>query len=115
MLQLRQVLVAGDLDRPELFEVGRHPLNVEQTKTPAPHAIDQRDERDLRGIRHVVKHRFAEKRAAEMNAVEPADQRSSLPRLHRMRDAETVQRDVALENRVVDPRAIVVFPLSAGP
>ena len=55
-----------------------------------------------------------EEGAAEMNAVEPTDKLPLLPCLHRMRDAEAVQRDVALGIVVADPRAIVVFPLSTG-
>ena len=70
--------------------------------------LDERDERNLRGVGLAVEHRLAEERAAERDAVEPAHQPIAVPRLDRVRDPRLVKRGVALDDLLVDPRSGVV-------
>src|SRR5699024_2692526 len=61
--------------------------------------LDESDESDLRGIRAPVEHRLAREQATDRDAVEPADQLTVLPRLHRVRPAEAVQLQVGRTDR----------------
>ena len=70
---------------------------------PTRSRADQPGDRDLRRIARAADHRFAEKGAAEREAVEPADQRLAVPHLDRMREALCVERDEDLLDLPVDP------------
>src|SRR6218665_3512252 len=61
------VFRSRDLVGAESGQVAGEPLRIEQGEAAGTHALHQRVERNLRGISHFVKHRFAEKRPAECN------------------------------------------------
>src|SRR5438874_7274387 len=62
-----------------------------------------------------MKHRFAEERAPQGDAVESADERSVLPGLDRVSNAGRVQRTVALQDLFVDPAPLIVLARRARP
>ena len=84
-----QIELPRDFACAELLEVRRQPLGVEQGKPALTQTIDQRPERDLRCAGGAMKHRFAEKRAADRDAVEAADEFVSRPGLDRMSVSQT--------------------------
>jgi len=63
----------------------------------------QSEKRNLGRIPHVVKHRFAEKRPADRDAVEAAGQFVILPGFDRMGVTELVQARVTFNDLAVDP------------
>ena len=65
-------------------------LAVHEAKSPRLELADQRDQGDLRGVRHTGEHRFCEKGSAERHAIESANQLSFLPGFNRMGIAEFV-------------------------
>ncbi len=60
--------------------------------------LDERNERNFRGVGLAVEHRLAEERAAKRDTVEPAHQPIAVPRLDRVRKALLVKRRVALDD-----------------
>src|SRR6266568_7689258 len=79
------------------------PLRIEQRKFLSAQAFDQSNQRDLRGVRYAMKHRFAKERAADGNAVKSAGEFVLAPRFDGMRVAEVMQAFVAFDNFAVDP------------
>jgi hypothetical protein len=65
------------------------------TRNRLPAALDERDERHLRGVRGAGEHRLAEEDAPEREAVESARERVVFPRLDRVREAQLVRRTYA--------------------
>ena len=60
-----QILAAAGISiAPNCARWPRHPLGVEQREAARAQALDQRDQRHLRGVGHAVEHRLAEERAA---------------------------------------------------
>ena len=72
-------------------------LGVEQGEATVSQSRHQIDQRDLARIAGAREHALAEKRAAEMHAVQPAGERAVLPHLDRMAMAEREQ--LAVEAR----------------
>src|ERR1700730_13777248 len=97
-----EILLTRDFDRAEFLQVRREPLRVEQREAALPKPFHQGDKRDLRGIAHVMKHRFAKKSAADRNAVKAAGEFAILPGLDGAPLAELVQSGSALDDLVVD-------------
>ena len=85
--QLSEILSAGNLDRTELPQMRRDPLQVQQAKPAFEQPIDQDAERHLRRVPYAMEHRLPEERAAQTYAVEPAYQPVFVPHLDRMRVA----------------------------
>ena len=77
-----------DFDGAELLQVRREPLGVEEGEAPLAQMFDQREQRDLRGVADMMKHRFAEKRAADRDAVKAASELAILPGFDGMGVAE---------------------------
>ena len=98
-----QIKLPRDFACAELFQVRRQPLRVEQGKAPLAQVVDQCPERDLRGSGSAMKHRLAEKRAADSDPVKAADKFVTLPSLDRVGVTKLMQTRVALDNFVVDP------------
>ena len=98
-----QIEAARNFFRAELLQMRSEPLGVEQGKPARAHPLDQRPERDLGGAGRAMKHRFPEKRAADRDAVEAADEFVSRPGFDGVRMAELVQLRVAGDDLVVDP------------
>ena len=71
----RDVGFARHADRAERGQVVGHELAVEQGEIADLQARDEPGQRDLRGVGRAAEHAFAEEGAAELHAVEPADQR----------------------------------------
>lgn len=89
--------------------MGRLELAVEQGETAGLQSRDEPGERHLRCIGPAADHRFAEKSAAQCQAVQATDQIVAVPAFDRMRIAHAVQRHEHLFDATVDPgfRAIV--------
>src|SRR6478752_7458463 len=81
----------------------REPLGVEQDKALSFQLYDQRSQRDFRGIRHPMKHRFTEETAANCHPIQSARQFAFLPSLHRMRVTNPVQILVTRHDLLIDP------------
>jgi len=79
-------------------------LAVEQFPAAGDQPRDEMRERDLRGVARAADHRFAEKGAAERDAVKPARQLAVLPAFDAVRMAELEQSVVARADDGVDPR-----------
>src|SRR6267143_3514589 len=101
-----------NFDRAKLFQMRRGPLRIEQREFVRTQTLDQRDQRDLRGVGHAMKHRFAKKRAADGNAVKSPCEFIFAPRFDRMRVAELVQTFIAVDDLAIDPS---VFAFRARP
>ena len=72
-------------------------------------ARHQPRQRDLAGIGGAAEHAFAAEGTADLDAVEPADQRVILPAFYAVRAALAVQRDEARLDRAVDPGLLAAF------
>ncbi len=84
-------------------------LAVEQGEPTDLQSRYQPGDRDLRRVGRAAEHAFAEKGAAQLDAVEAADQPTILvPRLDRMGVAQCVQRQDGALDLVVDPRLLAV-------
>ena len=79
-------------------------LAVEQLPPARAQARDEVRERNLGRIARPADHRFAEKGAAERDAVEAADQFAILPALDAMRVADLEQPIVTRLDHRIDPR-----------
>ena len=75
-----QIFRPRNFDRAKLRQMRREPLRVEQTEFPGAQMLDQRNERDLRRVGHLVKHGLAEKSAAYRHTVESTRQFAITPR-----------------------------------
>jgi hypothetical protein len=106
-------MLPGNFDRTELLQVRRDPLGVEQREFSCPQMFDQRNERNFRRVGHTMEHRFAEKCAANSDAVKPAGQFAFAPRLDRMGVPKLVQLLVAFDDLAVDP-SVVAFGAGAN-
>lgn len=87
----------------------RDELAIEQGKTAQPHARDKMCKRHLRGIGFAAEHRFAEKGAAQLHSIEPADQPPFEPCLDTVRVGQAMQHRNSLFDLVVDPGGRPVF------
>ena len=74
---------------------------------------NERDQRDLRRIRLVREHRFAEEHAPERDAVEAADEPPVAPALDRVRIAPPVQLAIRIDHLRRDPGAALPLPRRA--
>ena len=79
-------------------------LAVEQFPAARAEPRDEVRERDLRGVARAADHRFAEKGAAERDAVEPARELAVQPAFDAVRMAELEQTVVARADYRIDPR-----------
>ena len=77
-------------------------------KLPTSKARDQPGKRDLRRIGRAAEHAFAEEGAAELHAVETADESLVLPHLDRMGVARAVEREHRAFELGVDPGLLAV-------
>lgn len=79
-------------------------LAVEQLPAAGAKPRDEMRERDLRCVANAADHRFAEKGAAQRDAVQAADQFAHLPAFDAVRMAEAEQPVVTRLDHRVDPR-----------
>jgi len=93
----------GNLDCPELREMRRQELRVEQAVAAAPQPRNELDERDLARIAHSAEHALAEKGGAQRDAIQPADQLALVPAFDAMRGATLEERGIEPHDLVVDP------------
>jgi len=99
-------MVSRNFNAAELLQMGREPLRVEQHKFAGPQTFHQRDKRNFRGVGYVMKHRFAEERASDADAVKSASEFSLLPCFDRMRVTEFVKASVAFDDLRINPGEI---------
>src|SRR5437764_773651 len=93
----------GDLDPAELRQMRGQKLGVEQPVPAEPQARGEVDQRDLARIGDPAEHALAEKRRAERDAVQAADEIAVQPALDAVRRA-------AREQRVVEAQNLGVYP-----
>ena len=79
-----------------------------KVKLPDLQARDQPRQSDLGGVGRPAEHTFAEKGAAELHPVEPADQRAVAPHFDRVRVARAVQREHRLLELGIDPGLLAI-------
>ena len=65
-------MIARNLDGAEFLQVRGQPLGVEKGEAPFAQMFHQRDQGNLGRVGHVMKHRFAEKCAADRDTVKTA-------------------------------------------
>src|SRR5436190_2507847 len=99
------ILAPRHLDRAEGPQVIGHELRVEQPKSAGLEARHEVHQCDLGGIARAVEHALAEERAAERNAVEPADELLALVDLETMAMAPFVELAIEHADAPVDPSA----------
>src|SRR6185312_17177837 len=104
----RRVSLARNADRAERRQMLGHELAIEKREIADLQARDQPGERDLGCVGPAAEHAFAEKGAAELHAIEAADQVVRLPYLDRMGVAGAVERDHRVLELGVDPRLLAV-------
>ena len=69
--QFREIFLARNGDGAERCEMRFAPLHVEQRHPARPHQIDERHQRDFRGVPPAMEHRLAREEAVDSNAVQP--------------------------------------------
>src|SRR3984893_600397 len=90
-------------DRAERSKMRRHELRVEQAEPAFRQTRDEMRQGDFRGAGLAVKHAFAEKRRAEVDAVEPANKRAIRPALHGVAPAGIEELAIEQPNPAIDP------------
>src|SRR3984893_10781908 len=90
-------------DRAERRKMRGHELRVEQAEPALRQTGDEMRQGDFRGAGPAVKHTFAEKRRAEVDAVEPANKRAIRPALHGVDPAGIEELAIEKSNPAVDP------------
>src|SRR3984893_2767353 len=90
-------------DRAERSKMRRHELRVEQAEPALRQTRDEMRQGDFRGAGLAVKHAFAEKRRAEVDAVEPANKRAIRPALHGVDPAGIEELAIEQSNPAIDP------------
>lgn len=81
----------------------RDKLAIQQLPSPHQQPRDQMGQRHFAGIGAAADHRFAEKGAAQRDAIETADQVSILPTFHTMGITHGMKLGIAGVDRWVDP------------
>src|SRR6184192_1074159 len=104
--QFGGIEISRDFDTAKLLQVWSEPLGVKQGKLSSAQMLYQGHQRDFRGIRHVVEHRFAKKNATDGNAVESTSELALLPGFDGMCVTELMQSHVAFNNFEIDPRIL---------
>src|SRR5690554_4771146 len=98
------VFAARNLGDPELLEMRRRVLDIEQAESPCSELPHEVDERHFRCICLPKKHRLAEEGAAESNTVEPSYQAPLQPALHAVGVAHPVKLAINTNDLLGDPR-----------
>lgn len=83
----------------------RHKLTVQHLPPANPQARHQMGQRYLAGIGAAADHRFAEKGAAQADAIKAADQFAALPTFDAMGVTQFMQLGIALVDGLVNPCA----------
>src|ERR1043165_6321402 len=107
-------LRADDLSRAECFHVRRHDLAVEPRRAARLQMLDEKEQRELRGVGLAVEHRLAGEDAAGVDAVQAAGERAVAPGLDAVRVAGLVQPRVGGDDARVDPRAVLLGTRRGG-
>src|ERR1043165_9790926 len=98
-------LRADDLSRAECFHVRRHDLAVEPRRAARLQMLDEKEQRELRGVGED---------AAGVDAVQAAGERAVAPDLDAVRVAGLVQPRVGGDDARVDPRAVLLGTRRGG-
>src|SRR6185437_5364213 len=99
----RRIAAARDFNGAERLQMLGDILGVEQLEAARDQPRHQMYQRDLGGIADAVKHAFAEKCPAEIDAVEPAGEIAVLPDLDAVAMAERMQPAIEVADALVDP------------
>src|SRR5258708_10919300 len=81
-------------------------LRVEQFEAARDQPRHQMHQRHFRSVAGAMEHALAEKGAAEVDAIEPADQLVSLPDFDTVAMPEFVQPDIEIADALVDPGVV---------
>src|ERR1017187_4039110 len=101
--QQRHELLSRDLPGAEARQVGTGDLAVDQADVAAAALLDQAGHGHLRGVALPAEHRFAEKYAAQLDAVKTADQALADSRFNGVGKAEAVQALVGIDHFLMQP------------
>src|SRR5215216_7162086 len=112
VLQAPQVLLFGDLTRPQPGEVRVLDLAVEKLVTALLQPVHQVDQADFGGLPHAGEHRLAHERAAKSDAVETACELAASIRLDAVGFARVMQPDISVYDLRGDP---ILLPGGARP
>ena len=83
---------ARDFPRAQRRQMRRQLLNIEEIDSPRLKMIDQKQKRQLRGVRFPVEHTFPGEQPARIDAVQPADQLTGrIPRFDAVGDSQSVK------------------------
>src|SRR5947207_8702844 len=104
--QEAQVIISRDFDTAKLLQVWSEPSGVKQGKLSSSQMLYQGHQRDFRGIRHVVEHRFAKKKPTAATPGTAPTRVASLRGLPGSAVAELMERRVAVTNSALDPRIL---------
>src|SRR5437868_13216444 len=85
-----------------------HELAIEQAEIADLEPSDEPGERDLRGVPFAAEHALAEEGAAQLHAIDSADEVGAVPDLDRMGMARRVQSEHRPLDVGVDPRLLAV-------
>lgn len=97
------VLPFVDLDDTELLQVLVGILRIEKGEPPGPQLPNEVDQRHLRRIAHLEKHRLAEEPTAECHAVQTARQFAVLPAFYAVGVSPLVQPTIGSDDPGGDP------------
>lgn len=118
-LKSRDVLTVGDIDAAELLHVIVGVLRVEQFKAAVVEPVDEVDEADFGGVGAAEvgarEHGFAEERAVDMDAVQPADEPTVEKGFDGMGVAGVKESGVARDEAIIDPGAIRIGTRGGAP
>ena len=101
-------MVAADGDRSQRFKVRGAELAIEQGEVADLQPGDQPGQGDLRRVGHPGEHRFPEKRPAQLDAIEAADQPPVVPAFDRMGVADRVEAERGPLDHLIDPGFVAV-------
>lgn len=96
-------------NRAKRSKMRRHELRVEQAEPAFRQPRSEMHESDFRGVGLAVKHAFAEKCRAEVDAIEPAGELAASPAFHRMNAANVEELAIEFSNPPIDPCLLAVF------
>src|SRR5258708_35704333 len=106
LAEQRAVAAARDFGRAKAAQMLGDILRVEQFEAARDQPRHQMHQRHFRSVAGAMEHALAEKGAAEVDAIEPADQLVSLPDFDTVAMPEFVQPDIEIADALVDPGVV---------
>jgi len=102
--QTAAIFGLGDFDGTQTGKMRGQELGIKQLKPSGLQSMDQKGQGGFGGVGGPRKHALAEKRRANHNAINPANQLVAVPDFNRMRMTQGVQVAVGRRDFGIDPR-----------